>query len=286
MKKHLSTTLQLVIYFLLFLILSLPFVAFWFQHINSNYPDLVETPIGQFPVELASVVAALLATWLMGKVVKSVQLENYGLRHPNSVWHLIYGTLIGVGLIFFIVVICQLLGVLSFNPNYPPSFGFLGVALIVSVSANAIVQEIIFRGYFFSALEAKYSPKTAIIISSLIFTLIHAGIFSAAWPLSVIGGLNLFLAGVLMSVAYLRTKSLWLPIGLHIGWNLTQAMLNLRVTGHQLNVGEPLVILQGAPILTGGSLGLEGSIVGIAGVILGLIIVAFLFKKPATVKHA
>jgi len=81
-----------------------------------------------------------------------------------------------------------------------------------------------------------------------------------------------------MALAYLRTNSLWLPIGLHIGWNLAQALLNLAVTGQKFANGEETIILSGPVIITGGTAGLEGSVIALPSVIVGILIVLHFYQ--------
>lgn len=95
----------------------------------------------------------------------------------------------------------------------------------------------------------------ATVVFSLLFGLAHA------WNpnVSVFGLINVMLAGVLLSIAYLQTRALWLPIGIHIGWNFTQGYIwGLPVSG--TTQIDPLTISQetGPDLLTGGTFGPEG----------------------------
>ena len=81
-------------------------------------------------------------------------------------------------------------------------------------------------------------PVPAVLVMSGLFGLLHHLNPNATW----LGTLNVFLAGVLLSAAYLRTRSLWFPFGIHIGWNLGLGP-DLRISGlrpdHQLDMGQP-----------------------------------------------
>ena len=69
--------------------------------------------------------------------------------------------------------------------------------------------------------------------------------------------------GLLPSAAYARTRRLWLPIGIHIGWDLVQnSIFGVAIAGHQLP-GVLHAPLDGPPLLTGGSMGPEGSLVAL-----------------------
>lgn len=278
MGKHLKVAAQIIIYFVLFSALLAPFTLYWFRFLEQRTPAVPASPMTQAPIEAVSIAAALIAALLLGMAFKSVRIRNFGLGSSRGVAHLASGTAIGGLLILLVLAIIRALGAASLNPEYSLSFSAMTAAMIVSLSINAMVQEVIFRGYFLTALRANYSATIAIVVSSLIFAAAHAGALAEEWPISGIGGVNLFLAGVLMSIAYLRTKSLWLPTGIHIGWNASQALLNLSVTGADFLGRTPVVNLTGAPIITGGALGLEGSAPGLTGPIAGIAIVLLLFR--------
>ncbi len=116
-------------------------------------------------------------------------------------------------------------------------------------------EEILFRGYIFQAMTEGTGKVVATVIFSLLFGLAHAGNPNV----SVFGLINVMLAGVLLSIAYLQTRALWLPIGIHIGWNFTQGYIwGLPVSG--TTQIDPLTISQetGPDLLTGGTFGPEG----------------------------
>ena len=82
------------------------------------------------------------------------------------------------------------------------------------------------------------------------------------------GLLNVALAGVLLGAAYAATGQLWLPIGLHLGWNFAEGpIFGTAVSG--TDMGPSLIVgdLDGPAILTGGEFGPEASIVGVAVVL-------------------
>jgi hypothetical protein len=105
---------------------------------------------------------------------------------------------------------------------------------------------------------------------------------------SVWGFLNTIVVGVLLSVAYLRTRSLWLPWGLHFGWNFALgAVFGLPVSG--LNDFSVMLTssAQGPRWLTGGAYGMEASATGTLVLVLGLIvIVTSIVQRPAPVPAA
>ena len=89
----------------------------------------------------------------------------------------------------------------------------------------------------------------------------------------MLGLTNVFLGGILLGLAYARFERLWFPIGLHTAWNVTIG----PILGHEVSGYESMrtVFVErggGAPWITGGDFGLEGSVwlTAIAIVAIGL----------------
>jgi hypothetical protein len=117
----------------------------------------------------------------------------------------------------------------------------------------------------------KFSTTASVIVSSLIFMILHAGALINS-NMAVIGALNIFAASILLSLAYLATRSLWLPIGIHAGWNFAQGpLLGINVSGNDFAAGWHPVVLSGPELMTGGKFGFEASALGLAGPLLGIV---------------
>jgi hypothetical protein len=140
----------------------------------------------------------------------------------------------------------------------------------------AASEEIWFRGYGFQALVEGLGAWPAVVASSALFSLLHASNPNIA----AAGFANIFLAGVMLAVAYLRTRSLWFATALHAGWNWAMASLfDFPVSGLNL-IDTPLYdgVESGADWWTGGEFGLEA---GLAGTLLLLIGILILMRGPA-----
>ncbi len=119
-------------------------------------------------------------------------------------------------------------------------------------------EEIATRGYPFQALIQGTGKPAAVCITSLLFGLGHLSNPHA----SVFSVVNTMLAGLLLSLAYLKTRALWFPISLHAAWNLTLGFVyGFPVSGVPLP--ETVLRLSGrGPVwLTGGDYGPEGGAV-------------------------
>ena len=144
------------------------------------------------------------------------------------------------------------------------------LAVLVVLVFGALAEELMFRGYPFQRLEEAIGPFGAIMVFSVLFGVVHLMNPGA----STLGLLNTVLIGIVLAIAYLRTRALWLPWGLHFGWNATLGLLfGLPVSG--LRVFNVVVrsSAKGPNWLTGGSYGLEAGVPGVLAVLVGLIVI-------------
>lgn len=140
-----------------------------------------------------------------------------------------------------------------------------GLFLMIAI---AVGEEIIFRGYILNNLMQSLNRWLALAISAALFALMH----SNNPNVDVIAMINLFIGGLLLGINFVFTRNLWFSIFMHTSWNFFQGpVLGFPVSGVQLQS----VIdheLKGNPFLTGGSFGLEASIV--TGILMFIAIIA------------
>ena len=146
----------------------------------------------------------------------------------------------------------------SFDTAAAPVIGqtLLGSLLIFLVAGAG--EELLFRGYPLQTLTRARLAWLGALLTSVPFAAAHLRNPNAVAGFTFI---NTALAGVWFAVAYLRTRSLWLPFGLHWAWNWTQgALLGLPVSGIERIAPAPLLkaVNAGPDWLTGGAYGIEG----------------------------
>jgi len=131
-------------------------------------------------------------------------------------------------------------------------------ATFVVLAVAALSEELVFRGYPFQVFLKSLGPWGAMLLISLIFGLLHAP-NPGATLLSI---LNTILAGIFLCRAYLKTRSLWLPYGIHVGWNAGLALvLGYPVSG----IDTPSILktsVSGPDWILGGGYGPEGGVLG------------------------
>lgn len=145
--------------------------------------------------------------------------------------------------------------------------------------AVGLREELLFRGYAFQRLVEGGGDWSALGLAALYFAFAHWGNPGMTGAVRYWASLNIGLVGVLLGLCYLRTRSLALPIGLHLGWNWTQgSLLGFGVSG--IHPGSPLEpVFHDRPLwLTGGPFGLEASLP--CALVCGLAIAGMLLWRP------
>jgi membrane protease YdiL (CAAX protease family) len=153
----------------------------------------------------------------------------------------------------------------------------LGLLLFAVMAA---FEELLFRGYPFQVLIMGMTMLPALLLTSVLFALGHLGNPSVT-PMGVI---NVGLAGVWLSFAYFKTRRLWLPWGLHLGWNFAQGtMLGLPTSGLiDDRIALCRATVSGPEWLTGGGFGPEGGVLTTVALIAStwFILKSTMFRSP------
>ena len=148
--------------------------------------------------------------------------------------------------------------------------------LLAQLVPAAAIEELLYRVLLLSGLAVAFSPIRggrwiAVLLSAALFGAAHLGNPGASWVAAVGTGLG----GVMYGVAFLGSRSVWLPFGLHLGWNLAQGVFGFPISGHVVS-GIFRVVPGGDDVLvlTGGTYGPEAGIPGMLArfVVIGLVV--------------
>lgn len=207
----------------------------------------------------------LLVSWLAVRM-EGRPLASLGLCLDRR-WALeaALGTLGGLLIMVFTALLLWSLDGFHWVSGPPPALRAVLLAGL-TYAAVAVAEELSFRGYPLQRVVAAIGPAGGQMVFALLFALVHAGnpgIQGADSFLRAVALLNIGLAGLILGLAWQRTRSLALPIGIHLGWNWAQeSLLGFRVSGASEAVqGLFRPFLHDRPSwLTGGSVGLEGSV--------------------------
>ena len=166
------------------------------------------------------------------------------------------GLLIGGALFGAIVGVAALLGVYRIVSCC--STTNLVSDLLIAAIMPGFMEELFFRGILFRWIEEMLGSWMALAITSVLFGFAHAMNPNATLFSSTAIAIE---AGILLGGAYMLTRNLWLPIGLHAAWNFTQGYLfGIPVSG----IAEGGLVtsrLAGPELVTGGGFGLEASVI-------------------------
>ena len=212
-----------------------------------------------FVARILTLVAALFISYFLTRVFNRKPFGAFGLSfHPHTLRQFGMGFLLGFLMISGIFLVewmsgyaqiswrgfgpLQAVGTIAF------SFFYFGVA--------ASLEEVVFRGYFFQTLIQWITFLPATLVISVLFAYGHLVNPHAA----AFGLVNVALASVWLSVAYMKTRGLWLPIGLHFAWNFSQtALYGFPTSGIRFGSYRVFdVVQQGPEWITGGAFGPEG----------------------------
>jgi membrane protease YdiL (CAAX protease family) len=179
------------------------------------------------------------------------------------------GAALGWGLVVLAVLPMAAAGTLHIRFWTQPRAFTLLLLNLVTLAVGALAEEVAFRGYSFRRLIEAVGPVTATIVMSLLFGLGHLLNPGATWASTLVT----ILAGVLLSIAWLRTHGLWLGWGLHFAWNASMGILfGLPVSG----ITDFASIVQtrafGRPWLTGGDYGPEGAAFTVIVLLIGIVV--------------
>lgn len=223
-------------------------------------------------------VAVLMSSFLMLQFIDRRRLSSVGFPYHGKIWkEILLGFLIGVLMIGIVGGTELAVGALKLNlrsnfsvplflRNFGLSFLFFGYF--------AIGEELLFRGYPFQAFIEGMGSVGAIVLMSVVFGLLHLMNPSA----SAVSTINTVLAGVWLSIAYLKTRTLYFPFGMHFSWNFVQSFIfSLPVSGLLTNRTIFIPTDYGPDWLTGGRYGPEAGVV--TTVILVVAILYFLLEK-------
>ena len=258
---------RLLIFIAVFVAVAIPFAT-----VLRFLSGLVHLPEFSHITLLAG---ALGAGYLCARYLEGLPFRSLGLTFHNG-WlrDLLIGLVLGFASLLIAVAIAS--PGLSFSIGtagfLPTAQSMTGLAVLLFIAALA--EEAMFRGYVLQSFSRAKLAWLGILLTSVPFGLAHLS------NPNVVRGVtfaNTALAGIWLAAAYLRTRSLWLPLGIHWSWNWALGgICGIPISGMTLG-SHPLITSadKGPNWLTGGSYGIEG---GVACTISLLLITLFLWR--------
>jgi uncharacterized protein len=234
---------------------------------------------GDHVLRFEAIFRPLLAVLLLGVFSWLLAVANHVEEHRVAAQGLpltqgwtrqfVLGCAFGLVLVILAVIPLAIWGNLSFRTTLT-LHNMARVLMVLGVlTSGALAEELMFRGYPFQRLVEGIGAAGAIVVFSVLFGVVHLSNPGA----TVWGLVNTVAIGVLLSVIYLRTGSLWMPWGFHFAWNTALGIvLGLPVSGLRLFNVAMHGTANGPRWLTGGSYGIEASAPGAFAIGVGLVI--------------
>lgn len=202
--------------------------------------------------------SGLLANLLTLQVFDRRPFSDIGLHlSRTSARNLLTGVVFGGGTAALMLLAPILGGAGHLVAKQHTNFQWSGLIFYtVAIFIAAAGEEMMFRGYAFQILIEKLGPYATLFPAAVIFGLTHASNPNVSW----LGVVNTILWGVILGYAFLRSRDLWLPIGLHFGWNAVLPLFGVNLSGLTIDVTRYEYQWDVLPLWSGGAYGPEGGL--------------------------
>ncbi len=176
------------------------------------------------------------------------------------------------GMVLGTVLLSATVGLLAIAGLYRIGTGGDVRALVTGLTLFApqsLLEEILLRAIVFKVTEEALGSRAALGIQAALFGALHLGNPSA----TIIAAVAIMLeAGLLLAIAYMVTRRIWLAWGVHLGWNYAQgALFGIRVSGTSVTSSLLVSSPTGPDAITGGSFGVEASPVAVVVCLVGAV---------------
>ncbi|WP_318214945.1 CPBP family intramembrane glutamic endopeptidase [Streptomyces sp. SCL15-6] len=212
----------------------------------------------------AAAVAVLVYAWVVRRTEHRPATD---VAREGAVSRTGWGVLIGAGMFGAVIVNLWTAGYYEVE-GLGSVTGALGLAGFMA--GAAATEEVVYRGVLFRIVEERIGTYLALALTGLVFGLSHLlNEHATLW-----GALAIAIeAGFMLAAAYAATRSLWLTIGVHFGWNFAAAgIFSTEVSGNGASDGLLDTVTSGPALLTGGEFGPEGSVYSVGfGALLTLV---------------
>ena len=239
--------------------------------------------LGGYLVGLAisGLLAAALCNSLCMKIYEGRGLTEIGL--PWNAWagrHFGLGLAAGAGAACVVLAGPLLVHAARMQPSTDPGAGWRATLFVpLLLLCGAAGEEMLFHGFGFQVLVRDLGPVATVLPVGALFAALHSGNPNA----SPLGLLNTAGFGILFGLAFLRSHDLWLPMGIHLGWNFVVPLFGVNLSGITMRLTGYEIAWNAGPLWSGGGYGPEASILT-SGVLFVLLV--FIWKAPLYRQHA
>ena len=227
---------------------------------------------------LSTFAAAGVANAMALRIYERAQLADIGLGWTAaSRRNLALGFLGGGGAGLFVILLPIAFRVADLRQSTDSHFAWPSVLFVsIVLLFGAVGEEMLFRGYGFQVLVKAIGPFATILPTSVLFGLAH----TQNLHFNGIALLNTVLWGIVLGYAFVVSGDLWLPIGLHFGWNWVLPLLGANLSGFTMGVTGLSLHWNIGELWSGGEYGPEGGWLTTA-----VLVVVFFYLRQAPIQH-
>ncbi|MDD7305509.1 MAG: type II CAAX endopeptidase family protein [Peptoniphilaceae bacterium] len=226
-------------------------------------------------------VFTLIISLILAKKYLNRSNFSLGLRKENALRDYSQGIIISFFQIGFVVLMAFVLNKASLRLNKSLNIKYL-ILFTLGWIIQGFCEELICRSLFMNGFTAFFSVKSSILFNALIFAALHIGNDSV----NLIALINLFLSGLAYSLLFYLKDSIWIVAGAHSFWNMIQGnIFGISVSGSPIIKASIFrTSLLGSDLITGGSFGIEASLLCTIVEVSLIITSLFLLKKKGLIK--
>jgi uncharacterized protein len=231
--------------------------------------------LGMFAGSALGVFISAVATNILTlRIYEGRKLADIGFHwNPTSVHNLVWGLVGGVASAFVTLASPLAVRAATLQPGGAQAHWSRFVWILAILILGAAGEEVLFRGYGFQVLLRSMGAFATILPVGVLFGLLH---WFNPHP-SITSVANTAGFGILFGYAFLRSRDLWLPFGLHFGWNFTLPLFGAYLSGIKIGVTGYEMHWNAGTLWSGGEYGPEGSVL-CSAVLVALF--AFVWKAP------
>jgi membrane protease YdiL (CAAX protease family) len=221
---------------------------------------------------LSAFATGALANAVVARGWERGQLSDFGLAWtPASAREFATGIACGAGAAVLIVATGLITGLARYAAVPSGELAWAGIPVLAIVLLfGSVGEELVFHGYAFQQLVRHMGEFATVLPVGILFGLLHLG----NQNITLLAVVNTIAWGILLGCAYLRTRALWLPIGMHFGWNVAMPFLGENLSGFTMRVTGYELHWRTGVLWSGGAYGLEGGLLT-TGVVAGLFVLLY-----------
>lgn len=249
----------------------------------SSFPGNIITNAGWREIyDNSSTIIMIIFILIFCYYIEKRKPETLGFKRKNFINKYILGLIVGAIYILIVFLVNLLSGSLNINVDFSQIKWWFIIFSFGGFMIQGLMEEVVCRGFIMNTISSRFGVITGIIVNSVIFSLLHS--FSDAF--NWLPALNLFMVGVLFSIIFYYTNSIFVVGGIHTMWNfMVGPILGIEISG----LPTYSAVINSTPnsshsLLNGGAFGIEGGLILTITTLIFIVGVLLVNKKKLTNK--